>query len=34
MIAYGGMLCLLTGIDSFKKIRTSSMWRAATEVAG
>ncbi|MEP7023554.1 MAG: cytosine permease [Actinomycetota bacterium] len=33
MNAYGGMLTVLTGIDSFKKIRTSRAWRAAT-VAG
>src|SRR4029077_685984 len=30
MNAYGGMLTVLTGIDSFKKIRTSRVWRAAT----
>ena len=28
--AYGGMLTVLTGIDSFKTIRTSRAWRAAT----
>jgi purine-cytosine permease-like protein len=30
MNAYGGMLTVLTGIDSFKTIRTSRAWRAAT----
>jgi purine-cytosine permease-like protein len=30
MNAYGGMLTALTGIDCFKKIRTSRVWRAAT----
>ena len=30
MNAYGGMLTVLTGIDSFKTIRTSRVWRAAT----
>src|SRR5215471_8317312 len=29
MNAYGGMLTVLTGIDSFKTIRTSRAWRAA-----
>jgi purine-cytosine permease-like protein len=33
MNAYGGMLTVLTGIDSFKKIRTSRVWRAATVIA-
>ncbi len=33
MNAYGGMLSVLTGIDSFKKIQTSRLWRAATVVA-
>jgi NCS1 family nucleobase:cation symporter-1 len=32
MNAYGGMLTVLTGIDSFKKINTSRAWRAATVV--
>jgi nucleobase:cation symporter-1, NCS1 family len=32
MNAYGGMLSVLTGIDSFKKINTSRLWRAATIV--
>jgi nucleobase:cation symporter-1, NCS1 family len=32
MNGYGGMLTVLTGIDSFKKIKTSRMWRAATVV--
>jgi len=32
MNAYGGMLTVLTGIDSFKTIRTSRAWRAATVV--
>jgi purine-cytosine permease-like protein len=32
MNAYGGMLSVLTGIDSFKKIRTNRAWRAATVV--
>jgi len=32
MNAYGGMLSVLTGIDSFKKIKTSRLWRAATIV--
>jgi purine-cytosine permease-like protein len=32
MNAYGGMLSVLTGIDSFKKINTSRRWRAATIV--
>ena len=30
MNAYGGMLTVLTGIDSFKKIKTSRAWRVAT----
>src|SRR6266487_297104 len=30
MNAYGGMLTVLTGIDSFKTIRASRAWRAAT----
>ncbi len=33
MNAYGGMLTVLTGIDSFKALKTSRMWRAATVVA-
>jgi len=33
MNAYGGMLSVLTGIDSFRKIKTSRLWRAATIVA-
>jgi purine-cytosine permease-like protein len=33
MNAYGGMLTVLTGIDSFKKIQTSRAWRAATVIA-
>jgi len=32
MNAYGGMLTVLTGIDSFKKIRTSRAWRTATVI--
>ena len=32
MNGYGGMLTVLTGIDSFKKIRTSRMLRAVTVV--
>ena len=32
MNAYGGMLTVLTGIDSFKKIRTSRAWRAITVI--
>jgi len=32
MNAYGGMLCVLTGVDSFRKIRTSRLWRAAVVV--
>jgi NCS1 family nucleobase:cation symporter-1 len=32
MNAYGGMLTVLTGIDSFRNIRTSRVWRAATVV--
>src|SRR6202035_1751280 len=33
MNAYGGMLTVLTGIDSFKTIKTSRTWRALTVVA-
>ncbi len=33
MNAYGGMLTVLTGIDSFRKVRTSRAWRAATVLA-
>jgi NCS1 family nucleobase:cation symporter-1 len=33
MNAYGAMLTVLTGIDSFKTIRTSRAWRAATIIA-
>ncbi|MDR2986995.1 MAG: cytosine permease, partial [Nocardiopsaceae bacterium] len=33
MNAYGGMLSVLTGIDSFKKITSSRLWRAGTIVA-
>jgi nucleobase:cation symporter-1, NCS1 family len=33
MNAYGGMLSVLTGIDSFRKIKTSRLWRAVTIVA-
>jgi nucleobase:cation symporter-1, NCS1 family len=32
MNAYGGMLTVLTGIDSFKTIRTSRAWRAVTVI--
>jgi nucleobase:cation symporter-1, NCS1 family len=32
MNAYGGMLTVLTGIDSFRNLRTSRAWRAATVV--
>jgi len=32
MNAYGGMLSVLTGFDSFKKLKTSRVWRAATIV--
>ena len=32
MNAYGGMLSVLTGIDSFRKVKTSRMWRAGTIV--
>ena len=32
MNAYGGMLTVLTGIDSFKTIKTSRAWRAVTVV--
>jgi purine-cytosine permease-like protein len=32
MNAYGGMLSVLTGVDSVKKIKTSRVWRAATVV--
>ena len=30
MNAYGGMLTVLTGIDSFRKIQTSRLWRTVT----
>src|ERR1700729_4012343 len=33
MNAYGAMLTVLTGVDSFRKIQTSRVWRAATVVA-
>jgi purine-cytosine permease-like protein len=33
MNAYGGMLTVLTGIDSFKTIKTSRAWRVATVIA-
>src|SRR6266702_569101 len=33
MNAYGGMLSVLTGIDSFRKIKTSRFWRAVTIIA-
>ncbi len=33
MNAYGGMLSVLTAIDSFRKVRTSRAWRAVTIVA-
>ncbi|MGN6682310.1 MAG: cytosine permease, partial [Streptosporangiaceae bacterium] len=33
MNAYGGMLSVLTGIDSFKRIKSSRLWRAVTIVA-
>jgi purine-cytosine permease-like protein len=33
MNAYGAMLSVLTAIDSFKKIKTSRLWRAVTIVA-
>ncbi len=33
MNAYGGMLTVLTGIDSFKTLKTSRAWRAVTVVA-
>ncbi len=33
MNAYGAMLCVLTGIDSFRKVTTSRAWRAVTIVA-
>jgi NCS1 family nucleobase:cation symporter-1 len=33
MNAYGGMLTVLTGIDSFKTIRTSRAWRVVTVIA-
>jgi nucleobase:cation symporter-1, NCS1 family len=33
MNAYGAMLTVLTGIDSFKKIRTSRAWRVGTIIA-
>ena len=32
MNAYGGMLTVLTGIDSFKTVKTSRAWRAAVVV--
>jgi len=32
MNAYGGMLSVLTGIDSFRKVKTSRWWRAITIV--
>ena len=32
MNAYGGMLTVLTGIDSFKKVKTSRAWRVVTIV--
>jgi nucleobase:cation symporter-1, NCS1 family len=32
MNAYGGMLTVLTGIDSFKKVATNRAWRAGTIV--
>jgi nucleobase:cation symporter-1, NCS1 family len=32
MNAYGGMLTVLTGIDAFRKIKTSRAWRAATVI--
>ena len=32
MNAYGGMLSVLTGIDAFKKVKTSRLWRAVTVV--
>src|SRR5579863_6489424 len=32
MNAYGAMLTVLTGIDAFRRIRTSRLWRAATVV--
>src|SRR5579859_3186768 len=32
MNAYGAMLTVLTGIDAFRTIRTSRLWRAATVV--
>jgi purine-cytosine permease-like protein len=33
MNAYGGMLTVLTGIDSFKRIKTSRAWRVVTIIA-
>jgi NCS1 family nucleobase:cation symporter-1 len=33
MNAYGGMLTVLTGIDSFKTITTSRVWRVVTVIA-
>ena len=33
MNAYGGMLTVLTGIDSFRKIKTSRALRAVTIIA-
>jgi nucleobase:cation symporter-1, NCS1 family len=32
MNAYGGMLTVLTGIDAFRKVQTSRIWRAVTVV--
>jgi purine-cytosine permease-like protein len=32
MNAYGGMLSVLTGVDAFKTIKTSRLWRAGTVV--
>src|SRR5262250_3077131 len=32
MNGYGGMLTVLTGIDSFKKLKSSRLWRASTIV--
>jgi purine-cytosine permease-like protein len=32
MNAYGGMLTVLTGVDSFKTLKTSRVWRAGTVV--
>jgi purine-cytosine permease-like protein len=33
MNAYGGMLTVLTGVDSFKTLKTSRVWRAVTVIA-